>query len=89
LPTALEGDSHIAIIESAAGERDAAVAEARSRYRRAPPQPLKLTVGLPGRDGWEQLRRYSYELSPNEKRGLVVTAQRPRQRLGRDDPGRQ
>jgi CubicO group peptidase (beta-lactamase class C family) len=76
LLTAQEGDSHVAIIESAAGEPDVAVAEAWSLYRRAPPPPPKLAIELPGRGGWEQVRRYSYELSPNEKRGLVVWAHR-------------
>jgi hypothetical protein len=74
--TAPEGDSHLAIIESTAAEPDAAVAEAWAPYRRTPPPPLKLATDLPGREGLERLRRYSYELSPNEKRGLVVTARR-------------
>jgi CubicO group peptidase (beta-lactamase class C family) len=75
LLTAQEGDSQVAIIESSAGEPDAAVAEAWALYRRAPPPPLKLATESGG-EGWEQLRRYTYELSPNERRGLVVTAQR-------------
>jgi hypothetical protein len=74
--TAQESDSHVAIIESTTAEPDAAVAEAWALYRRTPPPPLKLVTDLPGREGWARLRRYSYELSPNEKRGLVVTARR-------------
>jgi CubicO group peptidase (beta-lactamase class C family) len=74
--TAQEGDSHVAIFESTAAEPDTAVAEAWALYRRTPPPPLKIATDLPGREGWERLRRYSYELSPNEKRGLVVTAWR-------------
>jgi CubicO group peptidase (beta-lactamase class C family) len=74
--TAQEGDSHVAIIESVAPEPDTAVAEAWALYRRTPPPPLKLATEVPGREGWERLRRYTYELSPNEKRDLVVTAQR-------------
>ncbi len=66
--TAQEGDSHVAIVESTAAEPDAALAEAWALYRAAPPPPLKLATELPGREGWERLRRYTYELSPNEKR---------------------
>lgn len=74
--SAQEGDSRLAIIESTAAEPDAAVAEAWALYRGVPPPPLKLATELPGREGWERVRRYSYELSPNEKRGLVVIARR-------------
>ena len=76
LLTAQEGDSQVAIIESTAREPDAAVAEAWALYRRAPPPPLRLAIEVPGRNGWERLRRYTYELSPNEKRSVGVTAQR-------------
>ncbi|HTV17091.1 MAG TPA: serine hydrolase domain-containing protein [Polyangiaceae bacterium] len=72
--TAQDGDSHVAIVESNATEPDTAVAEAWALYRRTSPPPLKLAIDLRGSEGWARLRRYSYELSPNEQRGLVVTA---------------
>jgi CubicO group peptidase (beta-lactamase class C family) len=74
--TAQEGDSRVALIETRAQEPDAAVAEAWALYRKAPPPPLKLATDLPGREGWEQMRGYAYQLPPNEKRGLGVSAQR-------------
>jgi hypothetical protein len=49
--TAQEGDSSVAIFESAAAEPETAVAEAWALYRRVPPPPLKLATELPGREG--------------------------------------
>lgn len=72
--TAQEGDCHLAIIESTATEPDTAVAEAWALYRRTPPPPLKLAIDQRGSGGWGVVRRYTYELLPNEQRGLVVTA---------------
>jgi CubicO group peptidase (beta-lactamase class C family) len=72
--TAQEGDSHLAIIESTATDPDTAVAEAWALYRRTPPPPLKLAIDLRASERWGRLRRYNYELSPHDQRGLIVTA---------------
>ncbi len=74
--TAQEGDSHVAIIDAASTEPDAAVAEAWAQYRPAPPPPLKLINELPARDGWDQAKQYDYESSPNEKRFAFASARR-------------
>lgn len=76
LAPAEETDAHVAIVDAAAAAPDAAVAEAWKRYRSTPAPPLKLAVEAPAREGWDQIRQYSYETSPNEKRSAFATAMR-------------
>lgn len=72
--TAPEGDAQVAIIDARAGEPDAAVREAWALYRAAPPPALKLRTEQPGRRGWERSYYYEYTRSPNDKRGVSVSA---------------
>jgi hypothetical protein len=74
--TAQEGDAHLALVDATVQEPDAAVAEAWKKYRSAPPPPLKLAVEAPAREGWDQVRRYDYESSPNEMRLVLAVALR-------------
>jgi CubicO group peptidase (beta-lactamase class C family) len=71
-----DGDSRVAIVESSATEPDAAVAAAWEAVRPGVKRTLRLANPFPGRDGWDELRGYSYETSPNEKRVVGATALR-------------
>jgi CubicO group peptidase (beta-lactamase class C family) len=74
--TAPEGGSHIALVDVAAKDADAAVAAAWAAYRPDAKWPLKVTNDFPDRDGWSGIRDYSYQTSPNEKRGVGANARR-------------
>ncbi|HEX6100822.1 MAG TPA: serine hydrolase domain-containing protein [Thermoanaerobaculia bacterium] len=63
-----EGSSRVALIDVRAKDADGAVAEAWKQYGVEPKWPLFNTNDLPDRDGWTNVRRYSYETSPEEKR---------------------
>jgi CubicO group peptidase (beta-lactamase class C family) len=39
-------------------------------------RPVRITQDVPGRFGWEAVRFFVYETSPNEKRGLFANARR-------------
>lgn len=69
-----DGDSRIAIVESSATEPDAAVGAAWASVRPGVKRTLRLTTPAPGRDGWDELRGYSYETSPNERRAVGAVA---------------
>ncbi|RYD14390.1 MAG: class A beta-lactamase-related serine hydrolase [Lysobacteraceae bacterium] len=71
-----EGGSRLALVDVAAADADAAVAAAWQAYDPAAKWPLKLASDLPARDGWEQSRRYVYETSANDKRGVLAQALR-------------
>ena len=45
-------------------------------YRPDAAWPLKVTNDFPDKDGWTNIRNFSYQTSPNEKRDVGVTAQR-------------
>ncbi len=74
--TAQEGDAHVAIVDATATEPDAAVAEAWKLYQSSAAPPLKLATDEPAREGWDQIRTYLYEVSPNQKRTVVAGALR-------------
>ena len=57
--TAPEGGSHIALVDVAAKDADAAVAAAWAAYDPKAKWPLKLATDRPARDGWEQTRSYA------------------------------
>jgi CubicO group peptidase (beta-lactamase class C family) len=71
-----EGDSHIAIVDVQAPDADRAVAAAWAAYRPDAKWPLKVTNDYPDKDGWTNIRDYSYQTSPNEKRDVGATARR-------------
>jgi CubicO group peptidase (beta-lactamase class C family) len=71
-----EGDSRIALVDVRAPEADSAVALAWAAYMPDRPWPLKVTTPSPDRDGWTDGRSYSYQTSPDEKRGVAAFAQR-------------
>ncbi len=71
-----EGGSHIALVDLPAKDADAAVAAAWALYRPDAKWPLKVTNDFPDRDGWSGIRDYSYQTSPNEKRGVGANARR-------------
>ena len=68
-----EGDSHIALIDVRAADGDAAVAAAWAAYRPDAKWSLKVTDDAPDRDGWQHIRSYSYQTSPNERRDVGAT----------------
>jgi CubicO group peptidase (beta-lactamase class C family) len=74
LAPAEEDDAHLAIVDATATEPDAAVAEGWKLFGSTPAPTLKLAVDAPAREGWDQIRRYDYETSPNEKRSVFATA---------------
>ena len=71
-----EGDSHIALVDVRAPTADSAVALAWAAYMPAHTWPLRVATPQPDQDGWSDRRNYSYQTSPNEKRGVVMFAQR-------------
>jgi CubicO group peptidase (beta-lactamase class C family) len=71
-----DGDSRIGIVEPAATEPDAAVAAAWQAVRPEMKRALTLTTPSPGRNGWDEQRNYSYEVSPNERRVVFAIALR-------------
>ena len=71
-----EGDSHIALVDVRAPTADSAVALAWAAYMPAHTWPLRVVTPQPDQDGWSDRRNYSYQTSPNEKRGVGLLAQR-------------
>ena len=71
-----EGDSRIALVDVRAPTADSAVALAWAAYMPDHKWPLKVVTPEPDKDGWSDRRSYSYQTSPNEKRGVGVSAQR-------------
>ncbi len=71
-----EPDSHIALIDLKASDADSAVKAAWAIYRPDAKWPLKVTNDFPDKDGWTNLRDYSYQTSPNEKRDVGVSTMR-------------
>jgi CubicO group peptidase (beta-lactamase class C family) len=68
-----EGDSRIVLVDVRASDADAAVAAAWAAYK--PLQwPLKVANDQPDKDGWTKQRTYSYQTSPNERRGVAAGA---------------
>jgi CubicO group peptidase (beta-lactamase class C family) len=71
-----EGQSHIALVDVQAKDADSAVAAAWAAYRPDAKWPLKVTNDFPDKDGWSNIRDYTYQTSPNEKRDVSVNARR-------------
>ena len=71
-----ESDSHIALVDVHAPDGDAAVAAAWAAYRPDAKWPLKVVTPLADQDGWQDRRSYTYETSPNDRRGVSATARR-------------
>ena len=70
-----EGGSFIALVDvpgKDAGDGDAAVAAAWAAYKPDAKWPLKVTTPAADKDGWTDRKVYSYQTSPNEKRGVEV-----------------
>ncbi|HEV8381302.1 MAG TPA: serine hydrolase domain-containing protein [Gemmatimonadales bacterium] len=71
-----EGDSRIALVDVRAPTADSAVALAWAAYMPAHNWPLRVVTPQPDQDGWSDRRNYSYQTSPNERRGVGILAQR-------------
>jgi len=71
-----EGGSHIALVDVRAPDAGAAVAAAWAAYRPDASWPLKVTTDAPDKDGWTDIRWYSYQTSPNEKREVAADVRR-------------
>ncbi len=69
-----EGDSRIVLVDVRAKDADAAVAAGWAAYK-PPKWPLKVATDVPDKDGWSKQRNYSYQTSPNERRGVGVGVQ--------------
>src|SRR5690606_1816474 len=80
LLTPPEGGSRIALVDVAGDDADAAVAAAWQAYDADAKWPLKLATDRPARDGWEQIRSYTYETSANDRRTVMAQALRHGQR---------
>ena len=74
--TAPEGDSTIALVDVHAKSADDAVAAAWAAYKPGAKWPVKVTNDFPDKDGWSNIRNYSYLTSPNEKRDVFAIARR-------------
>ena len=74
--SAPEGNSHIALVDVHAKDADSAVAAAWAAYRPDAKWPLKVTNDFPNKDGWSDIRGYTYQTSPNEKRDVSANARR-------------
>ncbi len=64
-----EGGSRIVLVDVEAEDAEGAVAAGWAAYKDID-WPLKVTNDQPDADGWSQQRQYSYQTSPNEKRGV-------------------
>jgi CubicO group peptidase (beta-lactamase class C family) len=71
-----EGNSAIALVDVRAPSADSAVALAWRAYKPEAAWPLKVVNEMADKDGWTDRRAYTYQTSPNEKRDVVVSAQR-------------
>jgi CubicO group peptidase (beta-lactamase class C family) len=68
-----EGGSFIVLVDVAAKDAanaDAALAAAWAVYKPDAKWPLKVTTPVADKDGWTDRKGYSYQTSPNEKRGV-------------------
>ena len=74
--TAPEGDSRIALVDVGAPSADSAVALAWAAYLPGHTWPLKVVTPEPDQDGWSERSDYTYQTSPNEKRGVGLLVQR-------------
>lgn len=71
-----EGDSHIALVDVNAPSADSAVALAWAAYMPQHKWPLKVVTPEPDKEGWSNGQSYTYQTSPDEKRGVGALARR-------------
>ena len=71
-----EGNSHIALVFVHAADADGGVNAAWAAYRPDMKWPLKVTIDFPDTDGWSNIRKYTYQTSPNEKRDVEANVRR-------------
>lgn len=71
-----EGNSAIALVDVRAPSADSAVAAAWRAYKPGARWPVKVVNDRPDKDGWADIRMYSYQTSPNEKRDVGAQTQR-------------
>ncbi len=71
-----EGDSHIALVDVRAPSADSAVALAWAAYMPQHKWPLKVVTPEPDIEGWTNGQSYTYQTSPDEKRGVGALARR-------------
>lgn len=77
LLTAPEGDSRIGLIDVQADSADKAVELAWAAFSPEGKRwPLKLANDAPAKEGWSEVRIYTYRTSPNEKRDVMAVALR-------------
>jgi CubicO group peptidase (beta-lactamase class C family) len=69
-----EGGSRIALVDVEAPDAEAAVKAAWAAYHPQMSWPLKVTTSSPDKDGWSRQRRFDYQTSPNERRGVSAFA---------------
>src|SRR5262245_1359347 len=69
-----EEGSHIALVDVRAADADAAVKAAWAAYRSDAAWPLKVVNTAPDREGWSDVRIYTYQTSPNERRDVSADA---------------
>lgn len=72
-----EGDVHFAIVDAGnAADATKAVAAAWQLYDPSMHRKLLVSTTSPARDGWDELRNFAYETSPNEHLAVGATALR-------------
>ena len=71
-----ENGSHLVLFDTKAKDAEAAVAAAWQVYDAKAKWPLKVASDRPARDGWEQIRAFSYETSANDQRTVAANALR-------------
>ncbi len=71
-----ESDTHIAIVDAAGADANAAVTAAWAAYNPNFKRPLKLVTPRPAREGWDERRIFDYETSPNERAAVQALALR-------------
>jgi CubicO group peptidase (beta-lactamase class C family) len=71
-----EPGSRIALIDVEAKNADEALKKAWAAFPPRQKWPLKITNDFPDKDGWTNIRDYTYLTSPNEKRSVYATTRR-------------
>ena len=71
-----EPGSYVVLVDVRAADADGAVAAAWAAHPGKGKWPLKVTSNFPDRDGWSNIRDYTYQTSPNEKRAVFANARR-------------
>ena len=71
-----DGNSQVALVYVRGDDADRAVNAAWAVYRPDMNWPLKVTVDFPDAGGWSDIRNYTYQTSPDEKRNVEANARR-------------